>query len=218
MMAKAEIKKRTMLTSPGGAEGADVEPASSAPLLKSRKPGADEATAIEVKVNPKAEEAKPEKPAEEAAPPAAEPEAKPAEAKKELKLEPTKAVPPKEKAPEPAQTDENAVSPPTEEAKDDAKPDDTKPKTDAKAPPPDPKKISQEDAEKAKHHEEILKLIESRRYELPINAVEKRKTKRFIALGIVLSLLLVLAWFDIALDAGLVDLPNIKPVTHFFSS
>jgi hypothetical protein len=70
----------------------------------------------------------------------------------------------------------------------------------------------------AKHDEAIQKLVESKQFFLPINAVEKRKTKRFIALGVVCSLLLLLAWADIALDAGLVQIPGVKPVTHFFSN
>ena len=42
--------------------------------------------------------------------------------------------------------------------------------------------------------------------------------KRFVALGVLLSILLLLAWADIALDAGLVKVNSVKPVTHFFSN
>jgi len=72
--------------------------------------------------------------------------------------------------------------------------------------------------EQTKHDEAIEKLVESKEYMLPINAVEKRRTQRFIILGIVLSVLLIVAWVDIALDAGLIELGSIKPVTHFFSN
>jgi hypothetical protein len=39
-----------------------------------------------------------------------------------------------------------------------------------------------------------------------------------VALGVLLSLVLILAWADIALDAGIIQLGNVKPVTHFFSN
>ncbi len=72
------------------------------------------------------------------------------------------------------------------------------------------------EAEKqAAHDTEIQKLVDEKKYFLPINTIEKRKTKRFVLLGIILSLILALAWVDIALDAGLIQLGGIKPVTHF---
>ncbi len=70
----------------------------------------------------------------------------------------------------------------------------------------------------AEHGSEVQKLIDSKRYFLPINTIEKRRSKRFVALGILLSLLLIIAWGDIALDAGLIRLQGIKPLTHFFST
>jgi hypothetical protein len=73
-------------------------------------------------------------------------------------------------------------------------------------------------AEAAKHDEAVQKLIDSKQYYLPINAVEQRKSKRFVALGIVLSILLALVWADIAMDAGLIQVSGVKPVTHFFSN
>lgn len=69
-----------------------------------------------------------------------------------------------------------------------------------------------------KHDEAVQKLVDGKQYYLPINAVEKRKTKHFVILGVVLSVLLLLTWADIALDAGLVQIPGVKPVTHFFSN
>lgn len=75
------------------------------------------------------------------------------------------------------------------------------------------------EAEKqAAHDAEIQKLADDKKYFLPINTVEKRKTKRFVILGIVLSIILAVAWVDVALDAGLIHLGGIKPVTHFFSN
>lgn len=72
--------------------------------------------------------------------------------------------------------------------------------------------------EQAKEEAELQKLIDSKKYFLPIETVENRKAKRFIALGVLLSLLLAAAWFDIALDAGLIHVGNLKAFTHFFSN
>lgn len=71
---------------------------------------------------------------------------------------------------------------------------------------------------KAAHEAEILKLVDEKKYFLPINSVEKRRTKKVVILGITISLLLAIAWVDVALDAGLIRLGNVKPVTHFFSN
>lgn len=78
--------------------------------------------------------------------------------------------------------------------------------------------LDAEAAEQAEHEAKIQKLIDSKKYVLPINAVEQRRSKRFVALGILLAILLALAWVDVALDAGLIQISNIKPVTHFFSN
>lgn len=108
-------------------------------------------------------------------------------------------------------------------AKDD-KPTDDKPETDTDAEEATPSKedsAKQEEAEatkQAEHQEAIDKLAAGKQYFLPINTVEKRRSKRFVAIGILLSLLLILAWADVALDAGLIHLSGIKPLTHFFST
>jgi hypothetical protein len=68
------------------------------------------------------------------------------------------------------------------------------------------------------HDASVQKLIDSKKYYLPVNSVEKRRTQRFVILGIILSILLVVAWADIALDAGLIQISGVKPVTHFFSN
>lgn len=64
----------------------------------------------------------------------------------------------------------------------------------------------------------IQKLVVEKRYFLPINTQEKRRTKHFIILGIILILLLALAWANIALDAGLIRIDGVKPLTHLFSN
>lgn len=81
-----------------------------------------------------------------------------------------------------------------------------------------PKQSEIESAEHVQHQAEIDKLVDSKKYFLPINAVEKRRSRRFVAAGILLSLLLIAAWVNIALDAGLIEINGIKPLTHFFSS
>lgn len=76
--------------------------------------------------------------------------------------------------------------------------------------------VADREAAKTKHDQEVEKLVESKKYFLPINSVEKRRSKRVVAFGVVLSILLIVAWLDIALDAGLVKLGGLKPLTHFF--
>lgn len=78
--------------------------------------------------------------------------------------------------------------------------------------------LEAEESKRAEHDAAIQKLVDGKQYYLPINSVEKRKSKRFVAVGILLSLLLAVAWADVALDAGLVHIANVKPVTHFFSN
>ncbi|MGC1176773.1 MAG: hypothetical protein WA843_01775 [Candidatus Saccharimonadales bacterium] len=80
------------------------------------------------------------------------------------------------------------------------------------------KKLEAEDAAQSAHAITIQKLVDSKQYFLPINAVEKRRSKRFVSLGILLSIILALAWADIALDAGLIHVSSVKPLTHFFSN
>ncbi|MDB5169008.1 MAG: hypothetical protein JWO41_364 [Candidatus Saccharibacteria bacterium] len=74
-----------------------------------------------------------------------------------------------------------------------------------------------EEAE-AKRQVELQKLADSKKYFLQINAIEQKRAEQFIALGILLGLVLALAWLDISLDAGLIHIDNIHPVTHFFSN
>jgi cytoskeletal protein RodZ len=78
--------------------------------------------------------------------------------------------------------------------------------------------VEDEAAKQAEHEVNIQKVVDSKKYFLPINSVEKRRSARFVALGIVLSLLLAMAWVDVALDAGLIHLGGVKPLTHFFSN
>jgi len=90
--------------------------------------------------------------------------------------------------------------------------DQTKPTTDAE------KKLAAEAAKHAEHEAEIQKLVDEGQYILPINTAEKRKAKRFMVLGVVLAVFLVLAWLDIALDARIISLGGLHAPTHFFSN
>lgn len=78
--------------------------------------------------------------------------------------------------------------------------------------------IDAEAAAKQKADEALQLLVESKQYLLPINTAEKRRTKRTLVIGIVFSIILIAAWLDVALDAGMVHLGNVQPLTHFFSS
>jgi hypothetical protein len=75
---------------------------------------------------------------------------------------------------------------------------------------------SAEDA-KAERQANLQKLVDNKTYYLPINTLETQRTKQFVAVGTLLSILLVLAWADIALDAGLVHIGTLKALTHFFN-
>ncbi len=73
-------------------------------------------------------------------------------------------------------------------------------------------------SKQAEHKAAVQKLVDNKQYFLPINSVEKRRSKRFVALGVTLSLVLTVAWADVALDANLIHVTGIKAPTHFFSN
>jgi hypothetical protein len=70
----------------------------------------------------------------------------------------------------------------------------------------------------AKQQEEIDKITESRDYFLPINTVERRRTKVMTVLGVILIALLGLLLINLLMDVGYLNINGIEPVTHFFSS
>ena len=93
------------------------------------------------------------------------------------------------------------------------------PSDDTPAPSLTPDEELEAAATKATERDAALqKLVDSKQFFLPINSVEKRRTKRVVVIGILLSIVLVLLWLDVALDANLIQIPGINPVTHFFSS
>lgn len=69
--------------------------------------------------------------------------------------------------------------------------------------------------EAAKKDASLQSLVESKQYFLPINTVEKRRSKRVVIGGILLSLVLAIVWVDVALDAGLIGSSGL-PHTHYF--
>lgn len=124
----------------------------------------------------------------------------------------------KDKVPKPERAQEEPA-PDTPDPAQAPKPEDKAPADDGQKPkPPDQAAIEAAAAEEAKHDADIDKLIESKQYYLPIETEEKRRSNRFVALGVLLSLVLILAWGDVALDSGIVSNSANLPHTHLFSS
>lgn len=70
---------------------------------------------------------------------------------------------------------------------------------------------------KAKREEELEALIASEKYAVPINAVQRRRSRMHsLALGLLAALLLV-ALVDLVADVGIISLPSSIPHTQFFS-
>jgi hypothetical protein len=63
---------------------------------------------------------------------------------------------------------------------------------------------------------QLDKIAEAGTYHLPINQVVRRRSRHVAIAGAVLILLLAVAWVDIALDAKLITIPGVKPITHLF--
>lgn len=71
---------------------------------------------------------------------------------------------------------------------------------------------------KAAREQELEALIVSGKYQVPINAVQRKRSRIHTVLLFLLALVLAAALFDAVLDAGLVNLPVNVPHTHFFST
>lgn len=131
------------------------------------------------------------------------------------KISETKIKPPEESKTDKNKSDKDKAEEPA--------PEEPEAGADEKAEETDKKKSpkSENDAASAAETAQDAKLqqiIDSKKYFLPINAVEHRRSKRVVVVGVVLALVLVVAWVDIALDASLIDVGGVKPVTHFFSN
>lgn len=68
----------------------------------------------------------------------------------------------------------------------------------------------------AAEHAAQEKIIASRQYYLPIDGSAKHRGLQWPLLVLLLVILLGLAWLDIAMDAGIIHIHGIQPLTHFF--
>lgn len=125
--------------------------------------------------------------------------------------------------PKPEQTTEvkqdNEVKSATDESKTEAQT--TKSAEDGTSEPTktveDPKILEEEQRLLAEKQAKINGLVDSGKYFLPINMVEKRKNQRVVIVGIIICIILAIAWVDVALDAGLISNSLHLPHTHFFA-
>jgi len=74
-----------------------------------------------------------------------------------------------------------------------------------------------EQEQKAAKLAEQEKIITSKQYFLPINSAEHRRSKRRALVILVVALIIVVVWADIMLDAGLIKINGLHPLTNFFS-
>lgn len=120
---------------------------------------------------------------------------------------------PKEKPAEPEPKETTSVP----------EPDDAKSATETSDDQLAPNKVMDEAAKKAEEEKaakaaELEKLVESKKYFLPINAVQLRRNKLRVLLLFIICIILAAALLDISLDAGVLKINGIQPLTHFFNS
>jgi hypothetical protein len=209
------VTNRPMLQDPMVVEESGKETESPAKAKVTIQPititSADDAESDD-KITVTTSETKSEEPKQEPTEPVAPPQPKPAAEVAAPAERPDEVAPVEEPKPEP-------VPVPDKEKAEEPAPEGTEEVTDKPlAPGEEDAAAKKAEEEKAEHEAAISKLVENQQYFLPINSVEGRKTKRFIALGILLILVLGVAWVDIALDAGLVHIGGLKAVTHFFTN
>jgi len=70
---------------------------------------------------------------------------------------------------------------------------------------------------KAKRDAELEAIIESGKYAVPIDAVQRKRSRITTILLCMLTIVLLVALLDVVADVGLVKLPSSVPHTHFFS-
>lgn len=63
---------------------------------------------------------------------------------------------------------------------------------------------------------DLSKAIETGEYFLPIRTAESRRAHRAITLGVLLVVILAAVWVDVALDANIISLGSLQPLTNFF--
>lgn len=74
------------------------------------------------------------------------------------------------------------------------------------------------EAETATRRQALDDLVTKQTFFLPINSSSQQKKKQFIFAIIVLIVLLGAVWFEVALDAGLIQIEGVKAPTDFFSN
>jgi|GEM_PF-1077841 len=125
-------------------------------------------------------------------------------------------------APESAQSPQSpapvAATPPT----------DTPDQADSKEAPADDKQLAanktleeakkKEDEEKAARIAEQEKVIESKRYYLPIHSAKDSRGLRVALILLLFVIVLGLVWLDVVLDAGIIQIKGLHALTHFFNT
>ncbi len=77
-------------------------------------------------------------------------------------------------------------------------------------------KTAKADEQKTALSQKYEELAQSKKYYLPINSQAKKRTKKFLIINVIIIFILLICWFDIALDAGIIKVAGIHSVTHFF--
>lgn len=152
-----------------------------------------------------------------------DPETKPEESAKDDANKPEDTSTKKSANPEPVAKNQDSTDQPSKTVDDSSKAaepsKDDETKTDGTDLPMNPDAaIAEADAAKQKADEAVQKLVDSKEYFLPIKTQEQRRTTRNVIFGILLSIILIAAWVDIALDAGLIHLNGVHALTHIFSN
>lgn len=198
-----------------------IKPLSDTSETDTPKIGAVEMPKIEIPIPEPPEDAKePEKPADDTADAAAGSDTDKAD------NESSEPAGSSDSSDDDKSTDDTATAPASDNA-DDQSPDTTPPADEDKPKPADDtganlegkadKETAALEAE-ARRKEEIAKLVESREYFLPINAIERHRSKVVAALGVCLIVVLGLLLIDVLLDAGFISVPGVHSVTHLFSA
>lgn len=149
-------------------------------------------------------------------PPAEDETTKPDDASAGADTEEDSPAKQEDEAPKPANVtnDPGPTEPSTPPATNDAP---APPKSgDAAKPAIDTEAAEAEAKKQAERQAELEKIIESQKYALPINTVKKRRATRALLVSVLLLLVIGVAAADLAMDAGVLHVSGVKPVTHFF--
>lgn len=214
------LKDPMMTDEPSGPPPVNENVASSKPSIRIKiSPLGDESEApAEPLVRDSIEDKPQEAPVEDKPEAAVEPDAEPAveESKEPEPVAESETV--AAEAAEPSKESVESGKPAPEPAKETTAEDNSQDDGDQPTAQRADQKEDEEDLRKEiERQTELQKIIESKKYFLPINAVSKRRSKRHIIIGALLIIVLALVWADIALDSGMITIHGVKPLTHFFS-